>query len=54
MGKLFKCYHKEFEFTLIPFFLIRFLLDFFSMNFAIFLPHQNQIWNLLKKLKWYP
>ena len=52
MGKLFKCYHKEFEFTLIPF-LIRFCW-IFSYEFCHFLPHQNQIWNLLKNLNGTP
>ena len=47
MGKLFKCYHKEFEFTLITFF--NSIFWDFSYEFSIFLPHQNQIWNLLLK-----
>ena len=47
MGKLFKCYHKEFEFTLIPF-LIRFCW-IFSYEFCHFSTSSKSNMELIKK-----
>ena len=47
MGKLFKCYHKEFEFTLITF-LIRFFW-IFSYEFFYFSTSSKSNMELIKK-----